>query len=256
MLQSNALVIDTSPVTRNYIREILRQELKFNAIHEGKDANDALRILKSGHSINWIFSSWEMPGLSTHDLLETVRRNPSSTRPHFVLMSANDEHAVRNIATQEGVADYLCKPFSPQQIVRMVHRLTGLTERRGAERFKVRMPCEIDIGFDSFHNYGAELVDISMTGCRVKTSQVKPGSGYIDDYATVTLLPEKSVSLHVQAKIRRLELDKCHTDPLSNTEIAVEFVNVTPALNEKLEAFVNSCKEQSAALCGKNQVAH
>jgi CheY-like chemotaxis protein len=232
---------------RNYVREILRQELDFHEVHEGKDADDALRILKSGLSINWIFSSWEMPGLSTHDLLERVRRSTDSTHSHFILMSSNDEHVVRNIAIQEGVADYLCKPFSPHQMVHIVHRLAGLAERRGAERFKVRMPCEIDMGFDSFHHYGAELMDISITGCRVKTSQVKPGSGYIDDYATVTLLPEEGASLHVQAKIRRLKLDKCCTDPLSNTEIAVEFVNVTPPLREKLVALVNSCKEQSTA---------
>lgn len=248
MLQPNALVVDTSPSMRNYVREILRQELDFHEVHEGKDADDALRILKSGLSINWIFSSWEMPGLSTHDLLERVRHSTDSTRTHFILMSSNDEHIVRNIAIQEGVADYLCKPFSPHQIVHMVHRLDGLAERRGTERFKVHMPCEIDMGFDSFHHYGAEVVDISMNSCRVKTSQVKPGSGYIDDYATVTLLAENGDTLHVQAKIRRLEFDKGYTDPLRNTEIAVEFVNVTSPLNEKLEAFINSCKERSAVM--------
>lgn len=248
MLQSNALVVDTSPSMRNYVREILLQELNFHEIHEGKDADDALRILKSDHSINWIFSSWEMPGLSTHDLLKILHSNPNSTRTHFVLMSSNDEHVVRNIAIQEGVSDYLCKPFSPHQMVHMVHRLAGLEERRGAERFKVHMPCEIDMGFDSFHHYGAELVDISMTGCRAKTSQVKPGSGHIDDYATVTLLPEIGDALHVQAKVKRLEFDKSGTNPLCNTEIAVEFVNVTPPLKGKLDAFVNSCKGLSAAM--------
>lgn len=63
MLQSNALVVDTSISMRNYVREILHQELGFNEIHEAKDADDAFRILKSGHAINWIFSSLEMPGL-------------------------------------------------------------------------------------------------------------------------------------------------------------------------------------------------
>jgi CheY-like chemotaxis protein len=234
MSQFNALVVDTSPSMRNYIRAILQQELSFHEIHEGKDADDALQILKSGRFINWIFSSWEMPGLSTHDLLETVRNSPNSASAHFVLMSANDENAVRSIAIQEGVADYLCKPFFPHQMVHMVHRLTGLEERRGTERFKVHMHCEIDMGFDSFHHYGAELVDISMTGCKLKTSQVKPGSGHIDDYANVTLLPETGTALHVQARIRRLEFDKFCTDPLRDTEIAVEFVNITPALKEEL----------------------
>ena len=246
MSQPNALVVDSSAYMRNYVREILRNELSFHEIHEGKDAESAVQILKSGHDINWIFSAWEMPGMSAHDLLENVRNNQDGTRPHFVLMSANEEQVVRNIAIQEGVADYLCKPFHPYQIVHMVRRLTGLVEKRGAERFKVDLPCEIDMGFDSFHHYGAELADISMTGCRVRTSQVKPGSGYIDDYATITLLPEAGAPLHVQAKIKRLEFDKDCTDPLRDTQIAVEFINVVQALREKLDEFVNACKEQSA----------
>lgn len=248
MSPSSALVIDSSPAMRNYVRKILRQDLRFDQIHEGKDADDALRILKSGRLINWIFSSWELPGLSTHDFLQIIRNSFNNMHSRFVLMSANDERVVRNFAIQEGIADYLCKPFAPCQMVNLVHRLTGLVERRKAERFKVSLPCEIDIGFDSFHHYGAELVDISMTGCRVKTSPVKSGSGYIGDFATVTLLPEMGETFQVEAKIRRLEFDQCCTDPLRNTQIAVEFIDATAALKERLEAFVSSCRAQSAAM--------
>jgi CheY-like chemotaxis protein len=237
MLQSNALVVDTSTFMRSYIRKILHHELGFNKIHEAEDADDAFRVLKSERAINWIFSSLEMPGmLSPLDLMETARNGPNSTR--FILMSSNEELVTREIAIREGVADYLCKPFAPGQLVNTVHRLAGLAKRRGAERFKATLSCEIDIGFDSFHHYGAELADISMTGCRIKTSQVKPDSGYVDDYATVTLLLENGSPLHVQAKIKRVELSESCADPLSNTEMAVEFVNVIPSLKEKLESFI------------------
>ena len=247
MLQSNALVVDTSTSIRNYVREILRQELGFNEIHEAKDADDAFRVLKSGSPIDWIFSSLEMPGLSTHDLLGIVRNGPNSTHTRFVLMSSNDEPVTREIAIREGAADYLCKPFTPSQLAGMVHRLNGLAERRSAERFEVTLPCEIDIGFDSFHHYGAELADISMTGCRVKTSQVKPGSGHTGDYATITLLLEKGSPFHLQAKIKRVDVSKSCTDPLRNTEVAMELVDVTPSLREKIELFIDSCKEKSAS---------
>src|SRR5512135_550236 len=144
MPQPNALIIDSSPSVRNYVRDILLQELRFDEIHEGEDADGALRILKSGRAINWIFSSWEMPGGFNHNLLESIRNNPDYTHTHLILMSDDNEHVVRDIAIQEGAADYLCKPFSPHQMVHVVRRLAGLMERRGAERFKVRRPCEID----------------------------------------------------------------------------------------------------------------
>ena len=247
MLQSNALVVDTSICMRNYVQKILHQELGFNEIHQAKDADDAFRVLKSGHIINWVFSSLEMPGLSPIDLLEITRNSPNSTRTRFILMSSNDEFVTREIAIREGAADYLCKPFVPSQLVNVVHRLTSLAERRGTDRFKVAPPCEINIGFDSLHHYGAELADISMTGCRMKTSQVKPGSGYVDDFATVTLLLENGSPFHVQAKIKRVEFSKSCTDPLRNTEVAIEFVDVIPPLKEKLESFIASCKGKSAA---------
>lgn len=246
MLQSNALIVDTSISTRNYIRTILRQELGFNEVHEAKDAEDAFRVMKSGSAINWIFSSLEMPGLSPFDLLEIARKSPNGTHTRIVLMSSDEELVTREIAIRKGAADYLCKPFAPGHLVNMVHRLTGLTERRYAERSRVALACEINIGFDSFHQYGAELADISMTGCRMKTSQVKPGSGYVDDLATVTLWMENCAPFHVQAKIKRVEFSKCCTDPLHNTEVAIEFVGVTQQLNEKLESFIDSCKEKSS----------
>ena len=245
MLQSNALVVDTSVSMRNYVRTILQQELGFNEIQEVKNADEAFQALNSGCNINWIFSSLEMPGmLSPLDLLGNAY---NSTNTHFVLMSSSDEVVTREIAIREGAADYLCKPFAPSQLVGMVHRLTGLAELRRAERFKVTMPCEISIGFDSFHDYGAELADISMTGCLMKTSRVKPGSGYVDDYATVTLTQENGSPFHVQAKIKRVGCNQSCADPLRNTGVAVEFVGVTPLLKEKLELFIDSCKRIYAA---------
>ena len=247
MLQSNALVVDTSTFMRSYIQEILQHELGFNKIHEAEDADDAFQVLKSERTINWIFSSLEMPGLlSPLDLMGAVRDRKNGTPPRFILMSSNNELVTRRIAIREGVADYLCKPFDPSQLVSTVHRLAGLTQRRCAERFKSPLPCEINIGFDSFHHYGAELADISMAGCRMKTSQVKPDSGHVGDYATVTLPLKNESPLHIQAKIKRVGFDKSCADPLCNTEVAIEFVNVTTPLKEKLELFIDSCKGKSA----------
>jgi len=247
MLQSNALVVDTSTFMRSYIQEILQHELGFNKIHEAEDADDAFQVLKSERTISWIFSSLEMPGLlSPLDLMGAIRDRPNSTLPRFILMSSNDEFVTRRIAIREGVADYLCKPFASDQLVSTVHRLTGLAKRRCAERFESHQPCEINLGFDSFHNYGAELADISMVGCLIKTSQVKPNSGHVGDYATVTLPLENESLLHIQAKIKRMKFDKSCPDPLRNTDVAIEFINVASLLKEKLELFIDSCKEKSA----------
>lgn len=241
MFQSNALIVDSSVSTRSYVRRLLQQELRCNEIHEAKNVDDAFRVLKSGHVINWIFSSVEMPGLSPLDLLGAAR---NGKQPRFILMSSPEQAVTREIAIRKGAADYLHKPFSPGEFANVVHRLKGLEEQRSAERYKIAMACEINIGFDSFHQYGAELTDISMTGCRMKTSQVKPGSGHIDDLANVTLRQANDNLFHIHAQIKRLEFNPSGTDPLRNTEIAIAFVDVTPPLKEKLVSFIDSNRKK------------
>jgi CheY-like chemotaxis protein len=241
MLKSNALIVDSSISTRNYVRRLLQQDFGCNEIHEAKNVDDAFRVLKSGHIINWIFSTVAMPGLSPLDLLGSAR---NSAHPRFVLMSSAEHSVTREVAIQKSAADYLYKPFLPSELANVVHRLKGLEEQRSAVRSSISLACEINIGFDSLHQYGAELTDISMLGCRMKTSQVKPGSGYIDDLATVTLRLENGTSFHVQAQIKRLAFNASCTDPLRNTEIAIAFIDVTPPLKEKLVSFINSSRKK------------
>lgn len=241
MLQSNALIVDTSLSMRSYVRTILHQELSFDEIHEAQDAEDAHRLIKSGQVIHWIFSSLEMPGLSGFDLLEIARNHPDSAHARFVLMSSNDTHITREIAIRKGAADYLSKPFAPSHLINMVHRLTGLTERRSAARSRCTRACEIDIGFDAFHSYGAELADISLTGCRLKTSQLQPGSGHVDDYATVALHPEGNPPFQIQGQIKRVQINPSLIDPLRKTEMAVEFIDLTPQLIAALGKYIDQC---------------
>lgn len=242
MLQPNALIVDASISMRNYVRAILYQELGFVEIHEAKDADEAFRVLESKRTVDWIFSSLEMPGRSPFDLVGGSK----SRRSRFVLMSSNDGVVARETAIRKGVDDYLQKPFVPSQLVGIVRRLDSLVERRDAGRFRAALFCEINVGFDSFHHYGAELVDVSLGGCRMRTSRFKPGSGLAGDIATVTLLPESGSPFHVYARIKRAELCKGCADPLRNTEVAVEFVEVSPSLREQLTALIRLCEAKVA----------
>lgn len=246
MLQSNALIVDASISMRNYVRTILHQELSFGEVHEAQDAEDAFRILDSGRPIDWIFSSLEMPGTSPIALMQTVRCRTNGLRPRFVLMSSNEESVIRGIAIREGAADYLCKPFLPDQLVDIVHRITGLSERRRSERISISGGCEINIGFDTFHHYRAELTDLSMTGCRMKTSKIKSGSGYVGDLATATLQSEDGTTFDLHAQVKRVQFSAACSDPLRSTEIAIEFIALAPQLRHKLEAFIHGCKRQDS----------
>jgi Response regulator containing CheY-like receiver, AAA-type ATPase, and DNA-binding domains len=238
-----ALVVDHSRSMRKYICAILQEELNFRETHEAENAEDALRFLASNQSVKWIFSAWEMPGMSSPDFLGDLRKRNA----HVVLVTGEEEISARQIAIRENVADYLCTPFSPDQLVQKVRRLTGLAERRATERIKATMPCEVDLGFDPFHVYSAELVDISLGGCRVKTSQLAPNTGHLNDLATITFLPEGKKPLRLDGQIRRVESGDCGLDGFGCVQVAFEFVHNEPEQQTTLESYIELCKAQAAS---------
>lgn len=247
MPESIALVVDSSPVIRDYVQKILNDEvLVIDEVHQAKDADEALQVMKSNGPVNWVFIEHDMQGVSHPDLLEEFRKIPGCAETYFLLMTAMEENEARYIAIGEGASDYICKPFTPQQFARKVHRLSGLAEWRRAKRHEVCLPCEFGLGSDSFHHYGAELMDVATTGCRVRTSQLHPGKGCESEIGTVTLFPEDGSPFHVEVKVKRVEFDKWCADPLRNTQVAFEFVNISPPVKTKLEEYVDQCRKRPA----------
>lgn len=238
-----ALVVDHSLSMRKYIRAILRDELNFRETHEAASADEALRVLDANPAVKWIFSAWELPGTSSQHFLGSLRDRDA----HIVLVTAREEIAARQIAIRENVADYLCKPFFPDQLVQKVRRLAGLRERRSAERIKAAMPCEVDLGFDPFHVYCAELMDISLGGCRVKTSQLHPNTGHVGDLATVTFQLENGMPLRLQGQIRRVKTGDCALDAFGCVQMAFEFIHENADRGKALEGLIQLCRAKAAA---------
>jgi two-component system chemotaxis response regulator CheY len=242
MSDTVALVVDNSLSMRKYIRTILQDELRFQETHEAANGEDALRLLDANPAVKWIFSALEMPGMSAQDFLDNLRANHGNRDAHVVLVTAREELSAREIAIRENVSDYLCKPFSPDQLIQKVRRLAGLRERRAAERFTPALPCEVDLGFDPFHVYSAELVDISLGGCRVKTSPIHPDTGHVNDLATISLQPEKDPPLRLDGQIRRVETGDCALDAFGCVQIAFEFIHENAEQRKALEGYIASCK--------------
>lgn len=243
MSKPNALIVDSSSFVRGFMKKVLVEELKFDKTLDTGDHDEAMRILEADRSIGWVFGEWEGPAVPANDFLAKMRKTAAGRQANFVMMTSNDENSARNTAIREGVADYLCKPFSQMQLSRKVQRLKGLAERRRAERVQAHTTCEIDIGFDTFQTYGGDLLDISKTGCLVSTNQLAQGYGRIDDIGTVKLLSGTRNPLAIDVKVKRLQYDKASADPLSNTQIAFEFYDMGTQVNTRLEEFIGSCKK-------------
>lgn len=248
MPESIALVVDSSPAIRDYIQKILMDEvLVVDEVHQAKNADEAVQLLESNGPVNWLFIEYDMPGVSRPEFLEKLRKIPGCAETHFLLMTAMGENEARNVAIGEGVSDYICKPFTPQQLARKVHRLSGLAEWRRAKRHDVCSPCEFGLGSNPFHRYGAELMDIALTGCRVRTSQLNSDRGNESETGTVTFFPQDGPPFHVETMLRRIEFDKWCIDPLRNTQVAFEFINLSPPVKNSLEKYIDLCRTETVA---------
>ncbi|MDH5435422.1 MAG: response regulator [Gammaproteobacteria bacterium] len=185
-----ALVVDDSTSFRQYLSNILRVELGFDSIIEATSADEAVELIDSNkHNIGWIFSDWEMPGMTGGELLSHVRARSDMINVPFIMLTDREDMQARSIAMQEGVTDFITKPFETEDLVSKVLRLLGMMEIRRSPRFHLDARCRLDIGFDDFQQYAADLINISQNGCLIRTSRFYADTAHVLDIGTIYIQP-------------------------------------------------------------------
>ncbi len=126
------LVVDDDDGVRFLLREILTEEGL--SVAEAASGEDALRALEKG-TFDLVVTDLRMPGLDGMELLRRVVKR--SRAPRVILLTAHgsERHAVA--ALKEGAADYLAKPFDPDELIACVRR-TLETVRLQAENERLQ----------------------------------------------------------------------------------------------------------------------
>ncbi len=106
----SVLIVDDSKVMRQIIAKRL-QEMGFADIHEASGVQVACKIVAE-EDIKLVLSDWSMPGLTGLDFLKMVRRNEATSTLPFVLLTAEAQLYTVLMAYQEGVSQYVIKPFT------------------------------------------------------------------------------------------------------------------------------------------------
>jgi DNA-binding LytR/AlgR family response regulator len=106
MKRPAAIIAEDEPLLREELRDALAElwpELDIRA--EAENGVEAIRALEA-HSPDVMFLDIEMPRMSGLDVARVARG-----RCHVVFVTAYDQYAVA--AFEQGVVDYIMKPFSP-----------------------------------------------------------------------------------------------------------------------------------------------
>jgi two-component system chemotaxis response regulator CheY len=105
------LLVDDQPLIRKIVRDILAQ-LGYMNVEEAENGQDALEKLKA-KKFDLIFLDWNMPVMQGIDVLRELRKTPVYKDTPVIMLTAEAEKEKVLTAIQEGVTNYIVKPFKP-----------------------------------------------------------------------------------------------------------------------------------------------
>jgi CheY-like chemotaxis protein len=241
------LVVDTSRTVRRIVASILQEDLGCKHVIQSESALEAMDHIKSGLvQVDWIFSGWELEGMTGYEFLEKVRKNPSTANIPFVMMTSHDDRESIVKALNAGVTDYLIKPFTHEHFLDDVQRIFALRFRRTHPRYKARDANPVEIVFKDGYAYHGNLMDISINDVLVRTPLFDKGMTQIYDNGDVKIsLPGGNVSLN--GSLFRMErmMSKDRTDLIYS---AFEITRIDKANAARLERFIEDLKNDMASM--------
>ena len=111
MSQIKVLIVDDEADIRNVIREYAENEQY--VVTEASNGNEALEKLEQEH-FDLMILDIMMPRLDGISLLEQL---PTNVKVPTIILSARDDEVDKLTGFDKGIDDYVCKPFSPRELV-------------------------------------------------------------------------------------------------------------------------------------------
>jgi two-component system, chemotaxis family, chemotaxis protein CheY len=115
------LVVDDHPLTRNLVKSILRSQ-GFSDIYVAEDGTEGLRTIVN-EAIECVICDWNMPNMTGIEVLRAVRKDGNTRNMPFIMLTAEAYRENVLAALQEGVSEYVIKPFTPQSLLEKVFKV-------------------------------------------------------------------------------------------------------------------------------------
>jgi two-component system, chemotaxis family, chemotaxis protein CheY len=120
----NILIVDDSATTRAIIKRTIMLSQTVASITEAPDGQAALEILTT-QPVDLVFADLNMPRMNGVELTGQMRANPAiATVPVVIVSSESMESRIASLKAQ-GIAGYIKKPFTPEQIRNVIDELAG-----------------------------------------------------------------------------------------------------------------------------------
>jgi two-component system chemotaxis response regulator CheY len=124
----NILVVDDSTLTRKAIRRIIEMTgLEVGTILEAENGRQALEVLQKG-GIDLVLADLNMPEMGGIEMIYHMWGNDALRGIPVVVISTESSTTRIEGLIANGAKDYLHKPFTPEQMKRIIERSIGVTQ--------------------------------------------------------------------------------------------------------------------------------
>ena len=234
------LVIDPTQQIVSIVSKMLKDQLKFGQVIGITDSREALSIIRQ-EKPDWIISDWEMPNVTGLDLLKEVRSKPETAEIPFILMSARSDKESLVEAVSAGISDYIAKPFSPAKLLEKLKRFTNIKQLNRSIRVSPSDEYIVEITATDGKKYNSTIVNISLTGCLLRTPTLKGGLYLYDTVPLILKLVEHNIP--IKGAVIRMEVDKSGAaDASAFMTVALNFVEINDQDRLSLNEFINKNK--------------
>lgn len=129
MAALKALVVDDASFVRDLVKRTLRQRFPVIELAEAQNGRRAQTLLNQSR-YDLVLCDWEMPEMTGLELLQWMRAQEHYQKTPFIMITSRGDKSHVVEAVQEGVSEYLGKPFSPEGLSKKVIKVMGPVLRR------------------------------------------------------------------------------------------------------------------------------
>ncbi len=124
MATLKALVVDDASFVRDLVKRTVRQRFPVIEMTDAPNGKRAQGLMARG-SFDLILCDWEMPEMSGLELLQWMRQQDAYRKTPFIMITSRGDKSHVIEAVQEGVSEYLGKPFSPEGLSKKIIKVMG-----------------------------------------------------------------------------------------------------------------------------------
>jgi two-component system response regulator BaeR len=193
------LIVEDEEKLAGLLRDYLAQEgYEASVLHRGDQVEDWVH----SHPTDLVLLDLMLPGKSGLDVCKALR---ASTDVSIIMVTARVDEVDRLLGLELGADDYICKPFSPREVVARVKAVLRRTRRgAGAPESSLRLDDAAFRATLGGRDLGLTAIEYQL----LKVLSAHPGRIYTRDqlidamYRDERVVSDRTVDSHIK-KIRR-----------------------------------------------------